>query len=202
MATLFIYRKSTLTKSQVQISLPTLWHLTLWTAAHYKLIPPLILPTNFKTAPSSPLITLNQPGCQNQLTLKNINAVFPTVSKTPANNVAVRFLYHTETNFDEGNTSLVDNELNNTIIAGQGDASLWCGFSPDDDLLIGGNSRNTFFYRMGNGNDTIPNYWNEYHFEIITGGAGDELFFSVIDSLRQIFNAIFNFLNRVTNATP
>ena len=55
----------------------------------------------------------------------------------------------------EGNTSLVGNEFDDTIIAGQGDASLWGGFSTSNDLLIGGNSRNTFFYCMGNGNDTI-----------------------------------------------
>lgn len=55
----------------------------------------------------------------------------------------------------EGNTSLVGNEYDNTIIAGQSDSSLWGGFSSSNDLLIGGNSRNTFFYCMGNGNDTI-----------------------------------------------
>lgn len=55
----------------------------------------------------------------------------------------------------EGNTSLVGNANDNTIIAGQGDASLWGGFSPADDLLIGGNSHNTFFYCNGNGHDTI-----------------------------------------------
>ena len=41
------------------------------------------------------------------------------------------------------------------IIAGQGDASLWGGFSLTDDLLIGGESHNTFFYCLSNGNDTI-----------------------------------------------
>lgn len=55
----------------------------------------------------------------------------------------------------EGTTSLVGNEFDDTIIAGQGDASLWGGFSTSNDLLIGGNSCNTFFYCMGNGNDTI-----------------------------------------------
>ncbi len=54
-----------------------------------------------------------------------------------------------------GETSLVGNANDNTIIAGQGDASLWGGFSPTDDLLIGGESHNTFFYCLSNGNDTI-----------------------------------------------
>jgi Ca2+-binding RTX toxin-like protein len=55
----------------------------------------------------------------------------------------------------EGETSLVGNANDNTIIAGKSDASLWGGFSPADDLLIGGNSHNTFFYCNGNGHDTI-----------------------------------------------
>ena len=55
----------------------------------------------------------------------------------------------------KGNTSLVGNEFDDTIIAGQGDASLWGSSSATDDLLIGGNSHNTFFYCNGNGNDTI-----------------------------------------------
>lgn len=74
----------------------------------------------------------------------------------------------------EGNTSLVGNELNNTIIAGQGDASLWGGFSPDDDLLIGGNSRNTFFYCMGNGNDTIQGT-NDKDFVILSDVSLDQI---------------------------
>ena len=55
----------------------------------------------------------------------------------------------------EGRTSLVGNALDNTIIAGQGDSSLWGGEFLSDDLLIGGAGRNTFFYHIGNGNDTI-----------------------------------------------
>ena len=74
----------------------------------------------------------------------------------------------------EGNTSLVGNEFNNTIIAGQGDSSLWGGFSPDDDLLIGGNSRNTFFYCMGNGNDTIQGT-NDKDFVILSDVSLDQI---------------------------
>lgn len=55
----------------------------------------------------------------------------------------------------KGNTSLVGNDFNNTIIAGQGDSSLWGGSSSSNDLLIGGKSQNTFFYFMDNGRDTI-----------------------------------------------
>lgn len=55
----------------------------------------------------------------------------------------------------KGETSLVGNEFNNTIIAGQGDSSMWGGSSNSNDMLIGGESRNTFFYCLGNGNDTI-----------------------------------------------
>ena len=52
----------------------------------------------------------------------------------------------------EGNTSLVGNDSDNTILAGNGDASLWGG-NGGDDLLQGGAGKNTFFYT--NGNDTI-----------------------------------------------
>ncbi|MCR5833864.1 MAG: hypothetical protein K6G55_04360 [Selenomonadaceae bacterium] len=54
-----------------------------------------------------------------------------------------------------GNTSLVGNDKDNTIIAGQGDASLWGGASASNDVLIGGEGKNTFFYCNGNGNDII-----------------------------------------------
>ena len=55
----------------------------------------------------------------------------------------------------EGNTSLVGNEFNNTILAGHGNSSLWGGSSASNDLLIGGDSHNTFFYCAGNGKDTL-----------------------------------------------
>jgi len=54
----------------------------------------------------------------------------------------------------EGKTSLVGNDLDNTILAGNGDSSLWGG-SGGNDLLVGGTGKNTFFYTNGNGNDTI-----------------------------------------------
>ena len=54
----------------------------------------------------------------------------------------------------EGNTSLAGNDLDNTILAGNGDASLWGG-NGGDDLLVGGAGKNTFFYTNGNGSDTI-----------------------------------------------
>ncbi len=55
----------------------------------------------------------------------------------------------------EGNTSLVGNEFENTILAGHGNSSLWGGFTASNDLLIGGESKNTFFYCNGNGHDSI-----------------------------------------------
>ena len=54
----------------------------------------------------------------------------------------------------DGKNSLVGNEFDNVILAGKGDASLWGG-NGGDDLLVGGNSQNLFFYCNGNGNDTI-----------------------------------------------
>ena len=52
------------------------------------------------------------------------------------------------------NVELAGNDLDNKIIAGSGDASLWCGDN-GDDLLIGGFAHNMFFYCNGNGHDTI-----------------------------------------------
>ena len=46
------------------------------------------------------------------------------------------------------------NDLDNTILAGTGDASLWGG-NGGNDLLVGGSGKNSFFYNYGNGNDTI-----------------------------------------------
>ena len=54
----------------------------------------------------------------------------------------------------DGKNTLVGNEFDNTILAGKGDASLWGG-NGGDDLLVGGNFQNLFFYCAGNGNDTI-----------------------------------------------
>ena len=53
-----------------------------------------------------------------------------------------------------GKAELAGNDLDNTILAGNGDASLWGG-NGGDDLLVGGAGKNTFFYTNGNGNDTI-----------------------------------------------
>ena len=54
----------------------------------------------------------------------------------------------------QGKTSLAGNDLDNTIIAGNGDSSLWGG-NGGDDLLVGGTGKNTFYYLQGNGSDTI-----------------------------------------------
>lgn len=89
----------------------------------------------------------------------------------------------------EGNTSLVGNEFDNTIIAGQGDSSLWGGFASSNDLLIGGNSRNTFFYCMGNGNDTIQGI-NDKDFIILSDVSLDQIIETSItaDSVSIRFN--------------
>lgn len=57
----------------------------------------------------------------------------------------------------DGNNILAGNDLDNTILGGQGDTSLWGGNSGSggDDLLIGGAAKNTFFYGMGDGNDKV-----------------------------------------------
>ena len=53
-----------------------------------------------------------------------------------------------------GKTELAGNALDNTILAGNGDSSLWGG-NLGNDFMQGGAGKNTFFYTNGNGNDTI-----------------------------------------------
>ena len=53
-----------------------------------------------------------------------------------------------------GEILIAGNERNNTILAGEGDASLWGG-DGGNDLLHGGGGRNIFFYLAGNGSDTV-----------------------------------------------
>ena len=55
-----------------------------------------------------------------------------------------------------GTASLVGAELDDYIIAAQGDTSLWGG-NGGDDILIGTGNGNTFFYTKGDGNDQIRN---------------------------------------------
>ncbi len=52
------------------------------------------------------------------------------------------------------NVELAGNDLDNTIIAGNGDASLWGG-DHGNDLLVGGKGHNMFFYCNGDGNDSV-----------------------------------------------
>lgn len=89
----------------------------------------------------------------------------------------------------EGNTSLVGNEFDNTILAGHSDSSLWGGFTSSNDLLVGGNSRNTFFYCMGNGNDTIQGT-NDKDFVILADVSLDQIIETSItaDSVSIRFN--------------
>lgn len=49
---------------------------------------------------------------------------------------------------------LAGNDYNNSIYGGAGDTSLWGG-NFGDDLLVGGTGKNTFYYALGNGADTI-----------------------------------------------
>ncbi|MBR7025873.1 MAG: hypothetical protein IKI08_07720, partial [Selenomonadaceae bacterium] len=57
----------------------------------------------------------------------------------------------------DGNNILAGNELNNSIIGGTGQNSLWGGYTSSNDTLVGGAGQNTFFYGAGNGRDKIQN---------------------------------------------
>ena len=56
-----------------------------------------------------------------------------------------------------GNNILAGNELNNSIVGGSGNDSLWGGYTNSNDTLVGGTGQNTFFYGIGNGRDKIQN---------------------------------------------
>ncbi|MCR5833419.1 MAG: hypothetical protein K6G55_02025 [Selenomonadaceae bacterium] len=51
---------------------------------------------------------------------------------------------------------LVGNSNDNVIYAGTGETSLWGG-SGGNDLLVGGDGEDTFYYVLGDGNDTMDN---------------------------------------------
>ena len=57
----------------------------------------------------------------------------------------------------DGSNILAGNELNNSILGGAGNDSLWGGYTSSDDTLVGGSGHNTFFYLQGNGRDVIQN---------------------------------------------
>ena len=85
-------------------------------------------------------------------------------------------------------TELAGNDLDNTIIAGSEDASLWGG-NGGDDLLVGGKGQNLFFYCAGNGNDTIQGT-----------NAGDVVYFGGI-TMEQILGSEFSGGNVTINFT-
>ena len=53
-----------------------------------------------------------------------------------------------------GAAELAGNDYNNNIVAGSGEASLWGGHK-GDDALYAGTGKDTFYYTLGNGTDTI-----------------------------------------------
>ena len=57
----------------------------------------------------------------------------------------------------DGSNILAGNELNNSIVGGAGNDSLWGGYTSSNDTLVGGSGHNTFFYLQGNGRDVIQN---------------------------------------------
>ena len=52
---------------------------------------------------------------------------------------------------------LAGNNLNNEIIAGSGNSSMWGGDTGSNDVLTGGSAANMFWYGLGEGNDVINN---------------------------------------------
>ena len=77
----------------------------------------------------------------------------------------------------DGKNILAGNELSNVITGGSGENSLWGGYSSENDTLIGGLGKNTFYYGIGNGRDKIQN-----------AHAGDEIILDDI-TLDQISDA-------------
>ncbi|MBR1647279.1 MAG: hypothetical protein IJ685_10960, partial [Selenomonadaceae bacterium] len=87
-----------------------------------------------------------------------------------------------------GEMILAGNDLDNTIIAGNGDASLWGG-NTGNDLLIGGDGQNIFFYEFGNGNDTIQNL-NDGDIVELAGLTLDEISSTKITSTGVTINFV------------
>ena len=56
-----------------------------------------------------------------------------------------------------GNNTLAGNELNNLIIGGASENSIWGGYASSNDTLVGGTGQNTFFFALENGHDVIQN---------------------------------------------
>lgn len=77
--------------------------------------------------------------------------------------------------------NLVGNSIDNTIIAGLGNSTLWGGESADSDLLIGGDGQNIFVYNKGNGNDTIQET-NDGDFVVFNDISLDQIMSSNITS--------------------
>ena len=83
-----------------------------------------------------------------------------------------------------GSTATVElagNNVENTIYAGSGDASLWGGAGDADDVLYGSSSgHNTFYYEIGNGHDVINNA-KDGDVINITGSSMDDIDFANTD---------------------
>lgn len=56
-----------------------------------------------------------------------------------------------------GNNTLAGNGFDNLIIGGNGRNSIWGGYTSSNDTLVGGAGQNTFFFALENGHDVIQN---------------------------------------------
>ena len=71
-----------------------------------------------------------------------------------------------------GSNILTGNYLDNIVIGGTGLNSIWGGYGYDNDILVGGNGQNTFFFALVNGHDTIQNAHDGDVIDLSTVGLG------------------------------
>ena len=80
-------------------------------------------------------------------------AAFEYISKSLIKKGYIKVIDARQSN---ANAELAGNNNDNVIFAGTGETSLWGGFG-GNDLLVGNSSKDSFYYGIGNGNDTIQN---------------------------------------------
>ena len=78
-------------------------------------------------------------------------AAFEYISKSLIKKGDIKVIDARQSN---ANAELAGNNNDNIIYAGTGETSLWGGFG-GNDLLVGNFGKDSFYYGIGNGNDTI-----------------------------------------------
>ena len=95
----------------------------------------------------------------------------------------------------EGQSTLVGNAHNNSIVASQENSSLWGGEQPTNDTLVGGNGADMFWYGINEGSDVIQDIDSEdtvnlYNISLNDIGTADVTSNSVTIALKDSTNVL------------